>query len=93
MTLDDLRTALYAVLPEYPIRRVTLFGSRADGTNREDSDVDLIMEFSAPVSLVTLSALKSRLEELLRLDVDIIHGPIRPTDLIEYHGGIELYAA
>ena len=93
MTLDDIRAALDAVLPEYPIRKATLFGSRADGTNREDSDVDLIMEFTGPVSLVTLSALKNRLEEILCRDVDIIHGPLRSSDLIEFHGGIELYAA
>ena len=72
---------------------VTLFGSRAEGTNRADSDVDLIMEFSIPVSLLMLSQIRCDLEEILGLDVDIIHGPIRETDMIEIGKMVELYAA
>lgn len=67
--------------------------SRALGTNQEDSDVDLIMEFSAPISLLTLSEIQCQLEDMLNLDVDVIHGPIRDTDLIEVGKEIELYAA
>lgn len=47
-----------AVEPEH-------IGSRADGANREDSDVDLIIEFSAPITLLTISKLRCELEELL----------------------------
>lgn len=76
----------------FPVIRVSLFGSRANGTNREDSDVDLIVEFNKPVSLITLGLVKEYLENLLQLDVDIIHGPIRNTDMIEIDRSIELYA-
>lgn len=51
-----------AVEPEH-------IGSRADGTNREDSDVDLIIEFSAPITLLTISKLRCELEELLGVAV------------------------
>ena len=78
---------------QYSIKNVKLFGSRADGTNKADSDVDLIVEFSVPVTLITISSLQCRLEEMLRLDVDIIHGPVRDTDLIEIGKEIEIYAA
>lgn len=55
--------------------------------NKEDSDVDLIMEFSLPVSLLTLSMIKLKLEEILKVGVDVIHGPLEESDLIEIGGG------
>ena len=73
--------------------RIVLFGSRAEETNRENSDVDLIMEFSVPISLFVLSDIKIRLEEILGVSVDLIHGPIRDGDLTEVGKEIELYVA
>ena len=93
MTIEVLKENIQKIAIEYPLKRVTLFGSRADGTNREDSDVDLIMEFLMPISLLTLSMIKVRLEEMLRWGVDIIHGPLEETDLIEVGKVVELYAA
>ncbi|MBR4223811.1 MAG: nucleotidyltransferase domain-containing protein [Oscillospiraceae bacterium] len=94
MLIDDVRKAVETVAADLPIiRRVTLFGSVANGTNTESSDVDLIIEFSGPVTLLTIASIKDRLESLLDTDVDIIHGPIRDTDMIEIDKEIEIYAA
>ncbi|MBO6229126.1 MAG: nucleotidyltransferase domain-containing protein [Ruminiclostridium sp.] len=70
--------------------RAVLFGSRANGTSTDDSDVDLIMEFSKPITLITLSLITERLEEILKTDVDVIHGPIQSTDMIEIDKEIEV---
>lgn len=93
MTIDQLKEAIKMVSSNYPIERVYLFGSRADGTNKSDSDIDLIIEFSKRVSLLTISSVKIELEEMLELEVDIVHGPLRETDLIEVEKVVELYAA
>ena len=93
MNNETLKEKIYSITSKYPIKKVTLFGSRAEGTNRDDSDVDLIMEFSIQVSLLMLSQIRCDLEEILGLDVDIIHGPIRETDMIEIGKMVELYAA
>ena len=93
MTIDEIKKAILMLIPRYPISRVVLFGSRAKGTNQPDSDVDLIVEFNDKVSLLTLARMKNELEEILGLDVDIIHGPIRETDMIEVTDEVELYAA
>lgn len=93
MTIDILKNNILTIVNEYPIKRITLFGSRAAGTNREDSDVDLIMEFYLPVSLLTLSMIKLKLEEILNVGVDVIHGPLEESDLIEPGKMVELYAA
>lgn len=93
MEIEDIKKAIAKIADKYSIRKVILFGSRASGTNRNDSDIDLIVEFSKDVSLVTISSLKLELEDLLKLDVDIVHGPIREDDLIDINEEIELYAA
>ena len=93
MDIEDIRKAVLEVISAYSVSRVVLFGSRADGTNDANSDVDLIMEFHSSVSLLTLSQIKCELEEKLGLDVDVIHGPIREDDMIEIGKEVELYVA
>ncbi len=93
MTIDRIRDVTSSFISEYSIKSIILFGSRAEGTNSENSDVDLIVEFFIPVSLITLSKLKIDLEEALKLDVDIIHGPVTDDDMIEVNKEIVLYAA
>lgn len=93
MTIDRIRDITCSFISEYSIKSIILFGSRAEGTNSENSDVDLIVEFFIPVSLITLSKLKIDLEEALKLDVDIIHGPVTDENMIEVNKEIVLYAA
>ncbi len=93
MSIDDIKNAVLQIVDKYSISRVVLFGSRANGTAKPTSDVDLIIEFNAPVTLITLSLISQNLEELLHTDIDIIHGPIRSTDLLEIDKEIEIYAA
>ncbi len=93
MTVEQIRTVILPLTKEYSLSRVTLFGSRAAHTNEPDSDIDLIVEFSVPVTLLTLSSLKNRLEALTGLEVDVIHGPIQKDDMIEIGEAVELYAA
>ena len=57
MNIETIKNAVLKLIDQYPISKVILFGSRANGTNRENSDIDLIMEFYAPVTLITLSSI------------------------------------
>ena len=92
LDIRKIRDGIYTVAAEYPIRKVELFGSYAEGTNREQSDVDLLVEFvTASVSLLTLNALKYRLEELLHTEVDIVHGPLEEESLITIGKVVPLY--
>ena len=93
MTIEKIKDAVRQVIKFYPVSRVTLFGSQAAGNATENSDVDLIVEFSQPISLLTLSGMKCDLEDLLKSKVDLIHGPIRDTDMIEVGQEVLLYAA
>lgn len=93
MSIEQMKEIVGRFVEKYAIIRITLFGSRAAGNNHPDSDVDLIVEFSKPISLLTLSSLKLDLEEQMQLKVDVIHGPVREDDMIEVNHEVVLYAA
>lgn len=93
MSVDEIRSSLMIFVSKYSITSMILFGSRAAGMEKKDSDVDLILEFSVPVSLITLSNIRNEMEEALGLNVDVIHGPVTEDDMIEIGEEIVLYAA
>ncbi len=94
LSINEISNAVAIVANEFEIKKIFLFGSYADGTNTPESDVDLLVEFfSDAVSLLTLSAIKIRFEELLNIQVDIIHGPIDNNSIIEPKKVVEIYAA
>ena len=77
LTIKQISEIVSKAAQEYDIKKVTLFGSYADGRNTAQSDIDLLVEFHTEnVSLLTLASLKYRLEELLGIDVDVIHAPL-----------------
>ena len=80
-TMDMIQQAVEQAAAEYPIKRVELFGSYANGTADADSDIDLLVEFSDnPTSLIHICGLRETLSELLHLDVDIVKLPRKPDD-------------
>ncbi len=92
LTLQQIADGVSVASREYPLRKVELFGSYASGKNTAQSDVDLLVEFMQPrVSLLTINAMKYRLEELLGTDVDIVHGPLPADSMLEIDRRIPLY--
>jgi predicted nucleotidyltransferase len=59
-------------LKRFGVKRASLFGSLARGEDREDSDIDILVEFEAGKSLLDLAGLKIELEELLGRRVDLL---------------------
>ena len=53
-------------------RRLRVFGSRARGTAREASDLDLLVDFESGRDLLDLISLKQELEALLGCVVDVV---------------------
>ena len=94
LTLQQIIDAACTIATDYPITKIFLFGSYADGRNTSDSDVDLLIEFETEaVSLLTLADIKIRIEDILGVEVDVIHGPLPENSLIEINKVVEIYAA
>ena len=64
--------ALQELCRQNNVRKLSVFGSFARGEDRPDSDVDMLVEFSAPKSLFDLVALETQLSELLGRKVDLL---------------------
>ena len=94
LSLEQIKDGISIIATEYPIKKAELFGSYANGSNRPDSDVDLLVEFTTPrVSLLTINSMKYRLEELLNVSVDVVHGPLSADSMIDVDRRISLYGA
>lgn len=92
ITIEDLKETISKLASKYSITKVNLFGSYADGTANEESDIDLLVEFDTKnVSLIKLSALKIEITEELKNEVDIVHGPISEKSLLEIKRVIQIY--
>ena len=73
-TLVELRAAVRPICERHPVARLEVFGSRASGKARPDSDVDLLVEFlpDANPGLFEMAALQDALEEQLGCRVDLL---------------------
>ena len=76
MTMDAitiLRAHGQELKERFHVRKLGLFGSRATGTSREGSDVDVLVEFEAAhKSFDNYVGLKSSLEEVFGREVDLV---------------------
>lgn len=64
--------------------RIRVFGSVATGRDRSDSDVDLLFDMKAPLSLMQLGQVEQQLSQLLGVPVDLVpESALRP-DLREH---------
>ena len=91
-TFDMIQQAVNIAAAQYPVKRVELFGSYANGTADENSDVDFLVEFSEnPTSLIHICGFREVLSELLNLDVDIVKLPRKPGDGLTIDRTVTLY--
>ncbi|AQG80912.1 nucleotidyltransferase family protein [Spirosoma montaniterrae] len=72
MTTPDQNSKILNYLRQYQPEWVGVFGSWARGENQQDSDLDLLIKFSRPVSLLTFVRMQRELSEMLDLTVDLV---------------------
>jgi hypothetical protein len=68
----DVQRGVLAILRRRGVARAGVFGSFARGEQRPDSDLDLLVEFERPSSLLDMAGLKLDLEEFLGRRVDVV---------------------
>jgi len=71
MKSDDIKDII-PVLKRYEVKRASVFGSFVRGEEKEDSDIDILVEFEGEKSLFDLAGLKIELEEVLKRKVDVL---------------------
>uniref|UniRef100_A0A7C1CH32 protein adenylyltransferase n=1 Tax=Thermofilum adornatum TaxID=1365176 RepID=A0A7C1CH32_9CREN len=77
--MEDIKKIIVPVLRRYGVRKAAVFGSFAHGEAREDSGLDIIVEFEGGRSLLDLAGSKVELEDVLGRRVDIVtYGSLHP---------------
>ena len=56
----------------YKVHRIGLFGSYVRGDTHRGSDLDVLVEFSEPVSLLNLVSLENYLTSIVGIKVDVV---------------------
>lgn len=69
---EKLRELKPLLESEYKVKSIGFFGSYARGEEREDSDVDILVEFSEPIGLLKFVELEDFLTEELGVKVDLV---------------------
>jgi uncharacterized protein len=69
--LDRLNAEAPALKTKYAVKSLAVFGSMARGDDREDSDVDVLVEFEGKATFDNFMGLKLDLEELFGRKVDL----------------------
>lgn len=72
MELEEIRNIVAPLLKRYNVKRAAIFGSYVRGEQKEDSDLDILVEFEGKKSLLDLAGLKIKLEEVLGRKVDVL---------------------
>ena len=76
LNLDQIEKSLVEVkeasLKRFKAELVGIFGSYANGTQKESSDLDILVRFEESATMIDFVGLSDFLEEKLRVKVDIV---------------------
>ena len=77
--IEAIQEALPRLQEQLPLKLVALFGSYAKGNYTVASDIDLLVELDADISLLGFVELKLELQEALGRNVDLVeYSTIKP---------------
>jgi predicted nucleotidyltransferase len=75
-TLEEIRKVLAGHRQElkdkYKVKNIGIFGSYVRGEHRAKGDLDVLVEYDNPVSLLQIVALENHLTALLGVKVDLV---------------------
>lgn len=73
MSTINLHTEpIVAICKRYSVSTISVFGSTVRGESTPESDIDLLVSFSQPISFLQLVALERELTEALGRKVDLL---------------------
>lgn len=68
----NVRDSIIAVLTRYGAERIAIFGSYARGEAGSRSDVDILVRFSNPKSLIQIVQIEDEIRKAIRMKVDLV---------------------
>jgi predicted nucleotidyltransferase len=91
---------IIAACKQHHVEAISVFGSAAKNTMREDSDIDLLVEFSDTIDVLEYAdnyfSLLNQLQDILNRKVDLLSGKSLKNPVLKeeiYQSKVDLYAA
>jgi uncharacterized protein len=72
LTLEQIKQLIIPALKQHDVAHAAIFGSFAHGEQKENSDVDILVEFNGEKSLFDLVDLELDLGEVLGRPADVV---------------------
>jgi hypothetical protein len=77
--VEEISRKVVPILRRYGVSKAALFGSMVRGQAKEGSDVDILVDIDADISLLDFVGLKLELEDALGKKVDLVeYSVIKP---------------
>jgi len=70
--INKIKQKILPILQGYGVKKVALFGSCVRGEIGKDSDIDILVDIEADISLLDFVGLKQKIEEVLGRKVDLV---------------------
>ncbi|MFA5001329.1 MAG: nucleotidyltransferase family protein [Candidatus Paceibacterota bacterium] len=70
--IQEIKDKIQPIAESNDIAYAAIFGSVARGEDKPESDIDLLVRFSQPKSLLDFSALNNELNKILGRQVDLV---------------------
>lgn len=67
-----IRESIIAILRKYDAERIAIFGSYARGEARSRSDIDILVRFARPKSLIQLVQIEDEIKNAIHMNVDLV---------------------
>ena len=79
LQVQNLAGKIAPFVKEYNVQYIALFGSRARGDAKRDSDFDFLVRFERPKSLLKVIHMERQLSRMLKRKVDLVtEGALNP---------------
>jgi uncharacterized protein len=70
--INKIKQKILPILQEYGVKKIALFGSCVRDEMDKDSDIDILVDIEADISLLGFVGLKQKIEEALGRKVDLV---------------------
>ena len=71
-SINKIKQKILPILQDYGVKKVALFGSCVRGEMGKESDIDILVDIEADISLLGFVGLKQKIEEALGRKVDLV---------------------
>jgi hypothetical protein len=67
-----IRDSIVAILTRYDAERIAIFGSYARGEAKNHSDIDILVRFARPKSLIQIVQIEEEIRKSIHMKVDLV---------------------